>query len=141
MAKLTEHKTNKKHQGLLNQKFIISNISKEKLYNLGFRQTNYEDIEDNNWTYIFPVCNETLICSINVEPPSKEVKLNVYIDYNKHNIYPPFYQQFCGNHLPVLNKINNDILNEFKKLNIKPVQPKCLKKGVSHVRNNNHVKM
>lgn len=104
--------------------------SEQRLRKLGFRQLKNTD--EDVWKYSFSVYKHeqtSLIdCVLSVDLPTGNVQINVY---SNGGIYSPFYNNYYGNHEPILNIINSNILHEFKKLNIK-------EKGKKHAKNDNN---
>lgn len=117
---------------VVNNTYKLSNTSEENLKKLGFRyDRTTSDNETTNYIYRFSVYkyqSKTLLdCEISVNTDTKLLNINVY--QQDGNIYRPFYYSEFGGYDPILDIINNNILNEFKKLHIKQVKDKNTKDG------------
>lgn len=104
---------------LINKKYKMLYPSESKLIKLGFKKNKNTD--DDIWRYTFPVYkynNKITVIEgiVSVILPNGEVRLDVY---SNGRIYIPFYNDEYGNSEPMLNIINNNILQELNKLNIK----------------------
>ena len=97
--------------------YIIKDNSPQHLLDLGFRR--YYDSEER-FVYNFIVLKyEKMIAlrgRIIAYTDTKEIKIDVM--NNNYASYRPFYNVECGNYEPIMEKINKNILEEFKKLGI-----------------------
>ena len=112
---------------LITKQYKLLYPSEQKLRKLGYRQSKSTD--ENVWKYSFSVYKykqtSLIDCVLCVDLPTGNVHMNVY---SNGSIYPPCYNDYYGNHEPVLNIINNNILHEFNKLRIKEKRKsKCQK--------------
>ena len=117
---------------IINNTYKLSNTSEENLKKLGFRyDRNTSDNNTTNYIYKFSVYKyegkSLLDCELLINVDSKIVTTNVY--EQSGSIYRPFYYTEFGGHDIILDIINNNILNEFKKLHIKQVKNKKSKDG------------
>lgn len=117
---------------VINNTYKLSNTSEENLKKLGFRyDRNTSDTTTTNYIYRFSVYKyegkSLLNCELIVDTHTKIVSINVY--NQSGNIYRPFYYTEFGNHDHIIDIINNNILNEFKKLKIKQANNKKIKDG------------
>ena len=99
--------------------YIISDNTPQHLLDIGFHRVfDY----DEQYVYNFPVLKykkiTTLRGKITVYTDSKEIKIDVF-DISNHSIYAPFYNSEYKNREVIMEKINKNILSEFKKLGIK----------------------
>lgn len=101
--------------------YKMQNTSEENLKKLGFRYSG-----DSNYIYRFSVYkyeNKSLLdCELIVDIDTKLVSIDVYQHTGK--IYSQFYCNEYSNNEIILVDVNNRILNEFKKLKIKPIKNK-----------------
>ena len=97
--------------------YILKDNTPQHLYDLGFRKNNKLE---NGYVYNFPVLKYgkmiTLRGRIIAYTDTEEIKIDVMV--NDYASYRPFYNIDCGNYDPIINKINANILREFKKLGI-----------------------
>ena len=117
---------------VINNTYKLSNTSEENLKKLGFRyDKSTSDNDTTNYIYKFSVykyqSKSLLDCELLVNTNTKIVTTNVY--EQSGSIYRPFYYTEFGGHDPILDIINNNILNEFKKLHIKQVKSRKSKDG------------
>ena len=105
------------NKSIYSNKYIIKDNSSQHLLDLGFRR--YYDSEER-YIYNFIVLKyEKMIAlrgRIIAYTDTKEIKIDV-MD-NNYASYRPFYNVTCGNYEPIMEKINKNILEEFKKLGI-----------------------
>ena len=104
---------------LINKKYKMLYPSESKLLKFGFKKV--KNIDDDIWKYTFPVYKHdhkitTIEGIITVVLPTGKVLIDVY---SNGNIYTPFYNNEYGNYEPIMEIINNNILREFNKFNIK----------------------
>lgn len=110
-----------KNRAIYDNKYAISDNSKEYLTGLGFRQRN----EDGMYTYHFDALRHertTVLIGrrIIVYDDSKDIHIDI-LDNNGLS-YAPFYNAAMYNtHRVVLEKVDSAVLKEFKKLGIKKV--------------------
>lgn len=108
---------------LINKKYKMSYPSESKLVKYGFKKI--KNTEDSIWKHTFPVYKHkdvtTIEGTISVILPSGKVLLDVY---SNGNIYTPFYNNEYGNYEPIIDIINNNILKELNKFNIKEKRKK-----------------
>lgn len=104
-------------------KYKIDNNSPSHLIDIGFHKSY--DVEDK-YIYNFIVLKYEKMVSLRgriiVYPDTKEIKINV-MD-NNYALYAPFYHIEYGNYDVIMEKINNSILSEFKKLGISKMKEK-----------------
>lgn len=97
--------------------YIIQDNSPQHLLDLGFHK--YYDSEER-YVYNFTVLKYEKMVALRgriiAYKDTKEIKIDV-MD-NNYAIYAPFYDTEFGNYEPIMEKINNRILEEFKKLGI-----------------------
>ena len=107
-----------------NRHFVLKNILTNNLYSLGFRKVSFYDDECKYFKYKFPVYKYkgrmVLECEIVVNGKTGEVVTNIYDD--NHSVYTPYYDREFGNHEEMIDKINKEILAEFKRLGIEEVE-------------------
>lgn len=120
MGYIAETKWHKKD---INTKWLFAN---------GFRfNKEYSDKDSDVYTYLFPVYKYNKIplyeCMIIIYCDNGEVNMRVQ-DCKTKSLYPQFYYDSQNNHTCLINKIERVILNELKKLEIEPIQPKRKKR-------------
>lgn len=107
-----------------NKKYKIKDCTVEKLLALGFRKTFSTGEDCEEYKYRFPVHKHNnrmvLECELTIDSKTGDVLINVY-DNNK-NIFIAFYNREFGDYSVILNKIQKNILTEFKKLDIEEVK-------------------
>lgn len=104
---------------LITKKFKMLYPSEQKLKKFGFKKV--KDIDGDLWRYSFPVYKynhkiPVIDCVVSVVLPGGKVILDVY---SNGSIYTPFYNNEFGNYEPLMNVVNNNILRELSKLDIK----------------------
>ena len=108
---------------MINKHFILKNNSIEKLHFWGFKNITNPDNECKYFKYKFPVHKYknrmVLECELTIDYKSGEVFINIY-DNNK-NVYAPYHNREYGNYIEFIEKINKEILKEFKKLEIEEI--------------------
>lgn len=113
-------------ESLNNKRFKIKNISSKKLSDLGFRHLPKSDNDNNYYTYKFSAYRNdemtTLWGVITVCLEENYINTDVY--NTDGTLYRPFYFVEYGNYDSLLQKINNNILNTYKKLGIVQVKQK-----------------
>ncbi len=102
-------------------KFIIKDLSAEKLLQLGFKRNyNVLDQSEELYTYKFTAYKykkiSVLFCVITIDLKSGNIKYDLYTSQNVP--FPPFYQDNFGKYDKLMKKINNNILEENRKLGI-----------------------
>lgn len=109
---------------MINKHFILKDNSIEKLLSLGFKKVTFVDDDCKYYKYRFPVHKHngrmTLECELTVNYKSREVIINIYDEHKE--IYVPYYNREYGNRTEFIEKINKEILTEFKKLEIEEVE-------------------
>ena len=106
-----------------NEKYTKKNISKEWLCTNKFKYNRLLSDEENNvYTYRFPVYKYgdfvSLECEFSVFFETGEVRINVF-DYNTRSRYAPFYYIENGIYNEILDKINDRIIIQLNKFDIR----------------------
>lgn len=103
--------------------YYKSNVTKKWLYDNGFRYDRVRsDFEEEIYSRRFPVMKYKTITvlegEISIVESTGHVQIDVYKDCGTHLIYHPFYYEEFGNSSVMLEKINNSIEQEIKRLKI-----------------------
>lgn len=100
--------------------YIISDNSQQHLFDLGFHRIFTYDEE---YIYNFPILKykkiTVLTGKITASIEDNRIKIDVL---DRGILYSPFYNNEYGNREVIMDKINKNILSEFKKLGIKRKQ-------------------
>ena len=105
------------NKSIYSNKYIIKDNSSQHLLDLGFRKY-YEPEERYVYNFVISKYGKSIVlCGrIIAYTDTKEIKIDV-ITHN-YATYAPFYDTEFGNYEPIMDKINKNILKEFKKLGI-----------------------
>ena len=105
------------NKSIYSNKYVIKDNSSQHLLDLGFRR--YCEPEER-YVYNFVISKygkSIVLCGrIIAYTDTKEIKIDV-ITHN-YTTYAPFYDVEYGNYESIMDKINKNILKEFKKLGI-----------------------
>lgn len=106
---------------IIENTYKIKNPTKENLLRLGFQYNKDTEL----YTYHFPVIKykqvATLKCCITVKEEIGKIKIDVYRT-DGEGYYSPFYGVVYGKYDSILKKINEVILKEFKRLDVREVK-------------------
>lgn len=112
---------------VVNTKWYKEDVNTKWLLNNGFKYSKeYSDVNSDAYIYSFPIYKYKFIslyeCILILYTDNGEVTVKVQ-DRNR-NLYPQFYYDSQNNHTKLVEKLENAILKELHRLDIKPMETK-----------------
>lgn len=112
---------------VVNTKWYKEDVNTKWLLNNGFKYSKeYSDVNSDAYIYSFPIYKYKFIslyeCILILYTDNGEVTVKVQ-DRNR-NLYPQFYYDSQNNHTKLVEKMENVILKELHRLDIKPMETK-----------------
>ena len=112
---------------VVNTKWYKEDVNTKCLLNNGFKYSKeYSDVNSDAYIYSFPIYKYKFIslyeCILILYTDNGEVTVKVQ-DRNR-NLYPQFYYDSQNNHTKLVEKLENAILKELHRLDIKPMETK-----------------